>query len=100
MGAASRSTKRSTHARPGMHMQRCSAVPLIRWFHEHFSVCTYVPLNGGGGGEEGVNNMYMCMWRKEGNLQVRSQLATMVLAPLHGHGCPDGSPVGRAAIAR
>ena len=39
-GAASRSTKRSTHARPGMHMQQCSAVPLIRWFHEHFSVCT------------------------------------------------------------
>ena len=28
-GAASRSTKRSTHARPGMHMQQCSAVPLI-----------------------------------------------------------------------
>ena len=24
--AASRSTKRSTHARPGMHMQQCSAV--------------------------------------------------------------------------
>ena len=40
LGAASRSTKSSTHARPGMHMQQCSAVPLIRWFHEHFSVCT------------------------------------------------------------
>ena len=39
-GAASRSTKRSTHARPGMHMQQCSAVPLIRWFREHFSICT------------------------------------------------------------
>ena len=38
--AASRSTKRSTHARPGMHMQQCSAVPLIRWFHVHLSVCT------------------------------------------------------------
>ena len=38
--AASRSTKRSTHARPGMHMQQCSAVPLIRWFHKHLSVCT------------------------------------------------------------
>ena len=38
--AASRSTKRSTHARPGMHMQQCSAVPLIRWVHEHVSVCT------------------------------------------------------------
>ena len=25
-GAARRSTKRSTHARPGMHMQQCSAV--------------------------------------------------------------------------
>ena len=39
-GAASRSTKRSTHARPGMHMQQCSAVPLIRWFRKHLSVCT------------------------------------------------------------
>ena len=39
-GGASRSTKRSTHARPGMHMQQCSAVPLIRWFHKHLSVCT------------------------------------------------------------
>ena len=39
-GAASRSTKRSTHARPGMHLQQCSAVPLIRWFHKHLSVCT------------------------------------------------------------
>ena len=39
-GAASRLTKRSTHARPGMHMQQCSAVPLIRWFHKHLSVCT------------------------------------------------------------
>ena len=26
-GAACRSTKRSTHARPGMHVQQCSAVP-------------------------------------------------------------------------
>ena len=39
-GGASRSTKRSTHARPGKHMQQCSAVPLIRWFHKHLSVCT------------------------------------------------------------
>ena len=39
-GAASRSTKRSTHARPGMHVQQCSAVPLIRWFRKHLSVCT------------------------------------------------------------
>ena len=31
--AACRSTKHSTHARPGMHMQQCSAVPLWHMWH-------------------------------------------------------------------
>ena len=37
--AASRSTKRSTHARPGMHMQQCSAVPKLPvWIMESIYV--------------------------------------------------------------
>ena len=38
--AACRSTKRSTHARPGMHMQQCSAVPLMIHRLQRPDVCT------------------------------------------------------------
>ena len=40
-GGACKSTKRSTHARLGMHMQQCSAVPLSTHSVHHELLCMY-----------------------------------------------------------
>ena len=45
-GGRKQVSKRSTHARPGMHMQQCSAVPQDRWYDTNV-----LPYKGGGGGQ-------------------------------------------------
>ena len=61
-------SKRSTHARPGMHMQQCPAVP-----HDHRYDTRVLPYNcswgGGGGSAGGGGGGVMAAWPGGGGLR-------------------------------